>query len=89
MYTLCYNGAFVADRKSVVMDQICRKSAVIYLSQMFIVLAVVIAAIINLSRTKYNNKEMWLSWLCPTIGYALPNLKLRRTDNTQAGAGEQ
>ena len=71
------------------MDEICRKSAVVYLIQMFVILAVVLAADINLSKTDDNNKEMWLSLLCSTIGYVLPNPKLRRADNTQTVAGEQ
>ena len=45
---------------------------------MFVILAVVIAEVINLSKTADNNNEMWLWLLCPTIGYVLPNPKLRR-----------
>ena len=71
---------------SVAMGQICRKSAVVYLIQMFVIviLAVVIAEVINLSKTVDNNNEMWLSLLCPTIGYVLPNPKLRRAGNSQS-----
>ena len=71
------------------MGQICRKSAVVYLIQMFVILAVVIAEVINLSKTEDSNIEMWLSLLCSKIGYVLPIPKLRRAGNSQTGAGEQ
>ena len=69
-------------------DQICRKSAVV-LRQMFIILTVFIAAVNNPTKTKDNNEEIWISLLCSMIRNILPNPKMRRTDNTQAGVGKQ
>ena len=60
------------------MGKICPKSAVVYITQMCVIMGVVIAAIINLSVNQENNKEMWISLLCSTIGYILPNPKLRK-----------
>lgn len=60
------------------MEKICPKSAAVYVTQMIIILVVVIAAIVNLSWKQDNNKEMWLSLLCSTIGYILPNPKLSK-----------
>ena len=59
------------------MEKICPKSAAIFITQMVVILSVVIAAIINLS-LRNENKEMWISLLCSTIGYVLPNPKLRK-----------
>ena len=66
-----------------------KKSSQVYLSQMIVILAVVIAAVINLSRTQDNYKEMWIFLPCSTIGYILPNPKLRRTDNTPTVTNEK
>ena len=59
--------------------QFCPKSAVLFATQMIVVLAVVTAAIINLSVNLDSNRELWISLLCSTFGYILPNPKLRRS----------
>ena len=61
-----------------IMEKICPKSAVVYITQMVVILGVVTAAVINLSLKQESNKEMWISLLCSTIGYILPNPKLRK-----------
>lgn len=60
------------------MDKICPKSATVFISQMIVVIGVVTAAIINLSISGTENREMWISLLCSTIGYILPAPKLRK-----------
>ena len=80
---------FCCRPKSAAMDKICHKSAFVYVTQMMVNLGVVIEAVINLSKTQDNNKEMWIFILCSMIGYLLPNAKLKRTYNTQAETIEQ
>ena len=62
--------------------KVCPKSAVVYITQMLIILGVVIASIVNLSITN-DNKEMWISLLCSTIGYILPSPKLRKSSHSE------
>ncbi len=64
------------------MDRLCYKSAIVFATQMVVVLTVVTAAIINLS-LKNENKEMWISLLCSTIGYVMPAPKLRKLTTTE------
>ena len=64
------------------MDKICLKSIIVYITQMLVILGVVIASIVNLSRQQ-ENKEMWISLLCSTIGYVLPAPKLNKITETK------
>ncbi len=64
------------------MDRLCYKSAIVFATQMIVVLTVVTAAIVNLS-WKEENKEMWISLLCSTIGYVMPAPKLRKLNPTE------
>ena len=60
------------------MDKVCYKSAVVFITQMIVVLTVVIAAIVNLSLSGAENKEMWISLLSSSVGFVLPQPKLRK-----------
>ncbi len=65
------------------MDRICPKSATVYITQMIVAIAIVAAAIINLS-IKDTNTELWLSLLCSTIGYVMPSPSLKKHDTKRS-----
>jgi hypothetical protein len=53
------------------------KSMMLFITQMLIVLIVVVTSITNLSLNKDGNREFWISLLCSTIGYILPNPRVK------------
>ena len=56
--------------------QTCPKSVILFTVQMLLICVIVIASIINISLDD-NNKEMWIVLLSSSIGYVLPNPKLK------------
>jgi hypothetical protein len=63
------------------MASIDSKSMLLFITQMLIVLVVVLTSIVNLSINNKDNREFWISLLCSTIGYILPNPKLKTSKN--------
>lgn len=65
------------------MEKICPKSATVFVTQMIVVIAVIAAAIVNLSISGSENREMWIALLSSTIGYILPAPKLKKPSNSR------
>ena len=57
-------------------DEWCKKSLLVYITQVLAIFIIVIVAIVNLS-TSTQDKEMWLTLLCTSMGYLLPNPKVK------------
>ena len=59
------------------MDQFCQKSLVKYTCQMIILVCVICACIVNLTRN-HVLKDVWLTLLSSSLGYILPNPSVKR-----------
>ena len=57
---------------------LCQKSMVIYIIQVVAIFIIIIVAVCNLS-LKEKDKEMWITLLCSSMGYLLPNPSMKRT----------
>ena len=61
------------------MDNWCEKSLVKYSCQMIILAIVTIASVVNLSLNQ-DEKGIWLSLLCSSLGYILPNPSIKKKE---------
>ena len=56
---------------------VCSKSLVVYCCQVFVMVVVIVVSMCNLSFGG-PDKEMWITLLCSTLGYLLPNPSIKR-----------
>ena len=58
-------------------SSVCSKSLVVYCCQVFVMVVVIVVSMCNLSFGG-PDKEMWITLLCSTLGYLLPNPSIKR-----------
>ena len=56
----------------------CKRSLVVYAIQVLAIFIMMIVSVANLSLGGRGDKEMWLTLLCTSMGYLLPNPKVKR-----------
>ena len=56
---------------------LCKKSMIVYGLQVMAIFLIIIAAVCNLS-FRDEDKEMWITLLCSSMGYLLPNPSMKR-----------
>jgi len=63
-----------------VLGQKVPKSEVQYFIQMLLIFIIVITSLYNLTVGKSEEGKLWTSLLCSTLGYSLPNPRMRKND---------
>jgi len=62
-----------------VLGQTVPKCEVQYLIQMLLIFIIVLTSLYNLTVNAGSEGKLWTSLLCSTLGYSLPNPRIRKT----------
>ena len=66
-----------ASHRPSMFSRTCPKSMVVYCIQVVAIFIIILVAVCNLS-LKTADKEMWITLLCSSMGYLLPNPNMKR-----------